>query len=139
MTTTNLPITRRMSYSQMRFACQTLPITIDSEHMLPYGRFGLWVPDKRLILIDRRLTWDAKRSVLVHELMHWSHNDGTYPLFTSQEETRARRETALFLIDPHLIHESAEAYEDNTWLMSEDLGIPETVIEDYRKLVLQAA
>ena len=138
MTTTELPITRSMSYSQMRFACQGLPVTIDSEHTLPSRRLGLWVPDRRLILIDSRLTWDAKRCVLVHELMHWSHGDGCYPPLKRQEERRTRRETALFLIDPVMVRLSAEAYEDDPWLMSEDLGVPETVVEDYRNLVLRA-
>ena len=53
------------------------------------------------ILIDRRITYTRKRCTLVHELVHWAHDDDTSKgCEGSRIERRCRRRTALLLIDP---------------------------------------
>ena len=70
----DLPIDRRMTYGAMRRAIIGLPVTVSSA-ILPDGLWGCYDDENRVILIDRRLTYTAKRCTLVHELLHWRHGD----------------------------------------------------------------
>lgn len=70
----DLPISRDMTYGAMRRAIVGLPVTVSSA-ILPNGLWGCYDNETRVILIDRRLTYTAKRCTLVHELLHWKHGD----------------------------------------------------------------
>ena len=70
----DLPIDRRMTYGAMRRAIIGLPVTVSSA-ILPDGLWGCYDNENNVILIDRRLTYTAKRCTLVHELLHWRHGD----------------------------------------------------------------
>ena len=88
-----------MTYGAMRRAIIGLPVTVSSA-ILPDGLWGCYDAATEVILIDRRLTYTAKRCTLVHELLHWRHGDTSCDhVARSREEHRARRETALTLID----------------------------------------
>ena len=58
-----------------------------------------------MILIDRRLTYTAKRCVLTHELLHWKHP------------------TELALLERMYEYE---------WQIADELNITTQVLEDYR-------
>lgn len=109
----DLPIDRRMTYGAMRRAITGLPVTVSSA-ILPNGLWGCYDNENRVILIDRRLTYAAKRCTLVHELLHWRHGDTGCSNDSSKLERRARRETALTLIDPLRYGMLEQMYEGNS-------------------------
>lgn len=84
----DLPIDRRMTYGAMRRAIVGLPVTVSSA-ILPDGLWGCYDASTDVILIDRRLTYTAKRCVLTHELLHWKHGDTGCSNDRSKQERRA--------------------------------------------------
>lgn len=132
--TTSLPdltIDRRMTYGAMRRAIIGLPVTVSSA-ILPDGLWGCYDAENHVILIDRRLTYAAKRCTLVHELLHWRHGDTGCSNDSSKLERRARRETALTLIDPLRYGMLEQMYEGNSWNISQELEVTQQVLGDFR-------
>lgn len=127
----DLPIDRRMTYGAMRRAIIGLPVTVSSA-ILPDGLWGCYDDENRVILIDRRLTYAAKRCTLVHELLHWRHGDTGCSNDSSKLERRARRETALTLIDPLRYGMLEQMYEGNSWSISQELEVTQQVLGDFR-------
>lgn len=127
----DLPIDRRMTYGAMRRAIVGLPVTVSSA-ILPNGLWGCYDNENRAILIDRRLTYAAKRCTLVHELLHWRHGDTGCSNDSSKLERRARRETALTLIDPLRYGMLEQMYEGNSWNISQELEVTQQVLGDFR-------
>ena len=127
----DLPIDRRMTYGAMRRAIVGLPVTVSSA-ILPDGLWGCYDDENRVILIDRRLTYAAKRCTLVHELLHWRHGDTGCSNDSSKLERRARRETALTLIDPLCYGMLEQMYEGNSWNISQELEVTQQVLGDFR-------
>lgn len=127
----DLPIDRRMTYGAMRRAIVGLPVTVSSA-ILPDGLWGCYDNENRVILIDRRLTYAAKRCTLVHELLHWRHGDTGCSNDSSKLERRARRETALTLIDPLRYGTLEQMYEGNSWNISQELEVTQQVLGDFR-------
>lgn len=127
----DLPIDRRMTYGAMRRAIIGLPVTVSSA-ILPNGLWGCYDNETRVILIDRRLTYAAKRCTLVHELLHWRHGDTGCSNDSSKLERRARRETALTLIDPLRYGMLEQMYEGNSWNISQELEVTQQVLGDFR-------
>lgn len=127
----DLPIDRRMTYGAMRRAIIGLPVTVSSA-ILPNGLWGCYDNENRVILIDRRLTYAAKRCTLVHELLHWRHGDTGCSNDSSKLERRARRETALTLIDPLRYGMLEQMYEGNSWNISQELEVTQQVLGDFR-------
>lgn len=127
----DLPIDRRMTYGAMRRAIISLPVTVSSA-LLPDGLWGCYDDENRVILIDRRLTYAAKRCTLVHELLHWRHGDTGCSNDSSKLERRARRETALTLIDPLRYGMLEQMYEGNSWNISQELEVTQQVLGDFR-------
>lgn len=127
----DLPIDRRMTYGAMRRAIVGLPVTVSSA-ILPDGLWGCYDDENRVILIDRRLTYAAKRCTLVHELLHWRHGDTGCSNDSSKLERRARRETALTLIDPLRYGMLEQMYEGNSWNISQELEVTQQVLGDFR-------
>ena len=88
-----LLVGRRMTYGEMRRAVLGLQVVVASA-ILPGDLMGCYDRRRDVILVDRRLTYRAKRCVLVHELVHWAHcDDGEHARGLC--EARARRETAI--------------------------------------------
>lgn len=127
----DLPIDRRMTYGAMRRAIIGLPVTVSSA-ILPDGLWGCYDNENNVILIDRRLTYTAKRCTLVHELLHWRHGDTGCSNDSSKLERRARRETALTLIDPLHYGMLEQMYEGNSWNISQELEVTQQVLGDFR-------
>lgn len=132
----DLPIDRRMTYGAMRRAIVGLPVTVSSA-ILPNGLWGCYDNENRVILIDRRLTYAAKRCTLVHELLHWRHGDTGCSNDSSKLERRARRETALTLIDPLRYGMLEQMYEGNSWNISQELEVTQQVLGDFRQVMAE--
>lgn len=84
-----------------------------------------------MILIDRRLTYTAKRCVLTHELLHWKHGDDGCANDRSKQERRCRTQTALLLVNPTELALLERMYEYE-WQIADELNITTQVLEDYR-------
>ena len=97
-----LPLSAHMSYGQMRMALYTVaPDLHVASARLPGKLDGIYCLATNTVLIDRRITYTRKRCTLVHELVHWAHDDDTSKgCEGSRIERRCRRRTALLLIDP---------------------------------------
>lgn len=132
----DLPIDRRMTYGAMRRAITGLPVTVSSA-ILPDGLWGCYDNENHVILIDRRLTYAAKRCTLVHELLHWRHGDTGCSNDSSKLERRARRETALTLIDPLHYGMLEQMYEGNSWNISQELEVTQQVLGDFRQVMAE--
>lgn len=127
----DLPIDRRMTYGAMRRAIVGLPVTVSSA-ILPDGLWGCYDASNSVILIDRRLTYTAKRCVLTHELLHWKHGDTGCSNDCSRQERRTRTQTALLLIDPIELAALERMYDDDLWSIADELNVTMQVLEDYR-------
>lgn len=129
----DLPVDRRMTYGQMRRAVLGLPVVVASA-ILPGNLMGCYDRRRDVILVDRRLTYRAKRCVLVHELVHWAHcDDGEYARGLC--EARARRETALTLIDPIEYALAERMFDGNPWAIADELDVTMQVLRDYRAVL----
>lgn len=129
----DLPVDRRMTYGEMRRAVLGLPVVVASA-ILPGNLMGCYDRRRDVILVDRRLTYRAKRCVLVHELVHWAHcDDGEYARGLC--EARTRRETALTLIDQGEFALAERMYEGNPWAIADELDVTMQVLRDYRAVL----
>lgn len=95
---------------------------------------GLYFDDMQLILIDRRLPYDAKKCVLVHELSHWAHGDADDAHY-GYCERRARMMAADALIDVDQFARAESMFDGDAFLMADELGVTCDVIDDYRELL----
>lgn len=133
----DFPVSRDMTYGDMRRATANLPIIIASAE-LPGDLWGIYSDKDKAIIIDRRLTYTAKRCTLVHELIHWWHGDADcYMAAKVKHERRTRAETARLLVDAHEYALAERMYGGNSWLMAQELDVTTQVLDDYRELVLE--
>lgn len=130
----DLPIDRRMTYGAMRRVIIGLPVTVSSA-LLPDGLWGCYDNETHVILIDRRLTYTAKRCTLVHELLHWRHGDTGCSNDCSRQEQRTRTQTALLLIDPIELAALERMYDDDLWSIADELNVTTQVLTDYRAML----
>ena len=86
-------------------------------------------------MIDRRLTYAAKRCTLVHELLHWKYGDDGCSNDRSRQERRTRTQTALLLIDPIELAALERMYDDDLWSIAEELNVTTQVLTDYRAML----
>ena len=133
----DLPISRDMSYGDMRRAAACLPVTISSA-ILPGSLWGCYDASNDVILIDRRLTYTAKRCTLVHELLHWRHGDDGCSSDRSKRERRVRRQTALMLVNPVELATLERMYDDDLWSIADELDVTMQVLEDYRRILAES-
>lgn len=100
------------------------------------GLAGLYDPVGHLIVLDETLSDHQRRCTLAHELVHARYNDrGCGTTYGAKAERRARRLTALRLIDP-IEYASAElAYDADPFLIAQTLGVTVQVVNDYRALL----
>ncbi|MFY1723585.1 ImmA/IrrE family metallo-endopeptidase [Bifidobacterium breve] len=130
----DLPIDRRMTYGAMRRAIIGLPVTVSSA-ILPDGLWGCYDGENNVILIDRRLTYAAKRCTLVHELLHWRHGDTGCSNNSSKLERRTRRQAAHLLIDPAELALAERMYDDDLWSIADELNVTMQVLTDYQAML----
>ena len=128
-------LTSTMTYGQMRCYTDSLDVTISSA-LLPEGMTGFYDEATRTILIDRGLTYCQKRCTLVHELIHWQHADTTRAgVYGSRIENRARRETALKLVDPVEYQAAETIYEGDPYQIACELDVTLQIIQDYQRIL----
>ena len=124
-----------MTYGQMRRYADTLNVTIGSA-LLPAGMTGFYDEATRTILIDRQLIYCQKRCTLVHELIHWQHADATRNgIFGARLERRARRETALKLVNPFEYQTAEAMYEGDPYQIACELDVTLQIIQDYQRIL----
>lgn len=117
-----------LNYGQsMYYAHDRIPVTLCPDLRLPRGMEGLYDPVTESVGLDRRLPWDTKRCVLVHELVHWAYGDadGTH-------EDRCRLMTARILIRPVEYMTAAAMYED-TYDIAMELNVTPAIIDDWQR------
>lgn len=123
-----------MTYGAMRRAIIDLPVTVSSA-ILPDGLWGCYDTTTGVILIDRRLTYTAKRCTLVHELLHWKYGDDGCSNDRSRQEQRTRTQTALLLIDPIELAALERMYDDDLWSIADELNVTMQVLTDYQAML----
>ena len=130
-----LPDLSRLTYGQMRNAILGLDVRVCSA-LLPDRTYGLYDESKRLILIDRRMTYTRKRCTLMHELVHWLHGDQTCTgVIGNRHERRTRLETARRLISP-LEYATAETiWDGKPGPIASELNVTQEIVEDYRSML----
>lgn len=125
-------------------------ITIDvlerqAEHMgvkvlesdIPGTNCGLYCERLNTIWLADWLNDRQRLCTLCHELVHAKYRDlGCGTRFGVKCERRARRETALTLIDTAAYSAAESVWDANSWRMACELGVTESVLQDYRTLVL---
>lgn len=129
----DLPISCDMTYGAMRRAIIGLPVTVSSA-ILPDGLWGCYDGENNVILIDRRLTYTAKRCTLVHELLHWKHGDTGCSNDRSRQERRTRTQTALLLVNPTELALLERMYEYESQI-ADELNVTTQVLTDYRAML----
>lgn len=130
-----LPDLSQLTYGQMRNAILGLDVRVCSA-LLPDRTYGLYDESKRLILIDRRMTYTRKRCTLMHELVHWLHGDTTCTgVIGNRHERRTRLETARRLISP-LEYATAETiWDGKPGPIASELNVTQEIVEDYRSML----
>lgn len=106
------------------------------ERRLPSGLCGFYYEPARLIVLDEKMPEFQRRCTLCHELVHARYRDtGCGAHYGIKAERRARRETALRLIDP-LEYASAETLcEGDAYRIACELDVTLQVVQDYRGLL----
>lgn len=125
-----LPVDTHLNYGPLRMQIYAmgLDVRVDSVDRLDGDLSGCYCERTRTILIDRRLSYTAKRCTLVHELVHWAHADAGCGV----RERRTRLETARLLIDPADYMLAEQVYEGDVWHIAEELNVTPQVVLDYR-------
>ena len=93
-----IPFDTHMNYGPMRMAIYSSGIDVTVESDILDNMWGCYSEANRVILIDRRLTYTAKKCVLIHELVHWLHADYQ----CGMHEQRTRLEAARLLVDSQI-------------------------------------
>lgn len=128
-----------MTIDELDMQAVTMGVRVDYRP-LPHGLMGLYDLQKSMIIIDSSLSERQTRSTLTHELVHAEYMDqGCSSVLGSRAELRARRLTALRLIQPEDYRQAEEAYEGNKYLMAKDLDVTVQVLEDYQKILMEGA
>lgn len=131
-----LPITRTMTYGQMRAAVSENTSLRVNSAKIPGDACGLYDESLQAIVIDIRMTYVSKKCALVHELFHWMHADDCCAgSIGGRAERRARKETAMFLISPDEYVIAEREYDGEIYLMACELDVTVDVLEDYRRLL----
>lgn len=100
------------------------------ERELPGGLCGLYYEPLRLIVLDPRLTDFQRRCTLTHELVHAQYHDSGCG---GKGERRARRETAMLLINPAEYALAERMYDGNPYQMAAELNVTVQIIHDYQQ------
>jgi hypothetical protein len=103
---------------------------------MPGTTCGLYCDRLRTIWLVDWLNDRQRLCTLCHELVHASYRDvGRGTQFSRKCERRARRETALTLIDPLSYGVAESVWDANSWQMASDLGVTMQVLGDYQQIL----
>ncbi len=110
------------------------------ERRLPNGLCGFYYEPARLIVLDETMPDFQRRCTLCHELVHARYHDaGCGTPYGAKAERRARRQTALRLIDP-VEYASAEMLCDgDAYRIACELDITLQVVKDYQDMLHDTA
>lgn len=123
----------RPNYGPLRMSLYRLaPSLMVCSDYLDGNLCGMYIDEVETIIVDRRLTMDVKRCVLVHELIHWARADDRCGI---RDEHMVRRMTAEALIDEHAYRRAEAMYEGCSALIAEELGVTQEIVEDYKMLL----
>lgn len=125
-----IPFDTHLNYGPMRMAIYQsgIDVTVESDEHLLNNAWGYYYEATHVILIDRRLTYTAKRCALVHELVHWAHGDNCCGL----NERRTRIETAKLLIDRQDYARAEKLHEGNIWGIADELNVTKNIVDNYQ-------
>ncbi len=130
-----LPDLHGVNYSEMRWIADSLGIRVSSAN-LPKGTNGLYRDTDQRILLELNMTYRQKRCALAHELMHWRRGDQTCSTREScRQERRARRDTAIALIDPVDYATAENVCDGDPSAIAEELEVTKQVLEDFRNML----
>ena len=106
------------------------------ERRLPNGLCGFYYEPARLIVLDETMPDFQRRCTLCHELVHARYHDaGCGTPYGAKAERRARRQTALRLIDP-IEYASAEMLCDgDAYRIACELDVTLQVVKDYQDML----
>lgn len=124
-----IPFDTHMNYGPMRMAIYSSGIDVTVESDILDNMWGCYSEANRVILIDRRLTYTAKKCVLIHELVHWLHADYQ----CGMHEQRTRLEAARLLVDSQKYRQAEQTYEGAPWLIASELDLTIQTITDYQQ------
>lgn len=127
-----------MGYEDLLAEALRLGVKVRERELSP-GRCGCYYEPTRLIIIDETLPDFARRCTLAHELAHARHHDRGCDPNGSKAERRARRETALRLINPTEYAIAEQMYEGDSFLIAQALDVTVQVVEDYKELLHNGA
>jgi Zn-dependent peptidase ImmA (M78 family) len=103
-----------------------------TERELEKDTCGLYIDFLHTIVIDEAMHAEQKKCTLCHEIIHARHRDYGCRTSGRRSEIRARRETALRLIDPVEYASAERVYGNDVFLIACDLGVTAQVVDDYR-------
>ena len=96
---------------------------------------ALYDDRKHIIYLSVGLNDRQKRCALAHELIHAKHHDtGRDP----KSEWRARKETALWLINPLDYANAERVYDGNTYAIAVQLDVTLQVLHDYQQILSES-
>lgn len=98
---------------------------------LPDDEMGRWVPDRKTILLDDRLSQAERRCTLVHEMVHHLNGDhpGLEPELEAAQE-RACHERAARLLIPIRALAEALVWSEHADEIAEELWVDEATFWD---------
>lgn len=103
------------------------------ERRLPGGLCGVYYELTKLIVLDESLPDFQRRCTLCHELIHARYHDsGCGTAYGVKAERRARRETALRLIDLVEYASAEMPCDGDAYRIACELDVTLQVVEDYR-------
>lgn len=103
---------------------------------IPGTTCGLYCDRLSTIWLADWLNDRQRLCALCHELVHARYHDvGCGTQFSRKFERRARRETALTLIDPMAYGLAESIWDADAWHMAGDLGVTMQVLTDYRQIL----
>ncbi|MCI1219136.1 MAG: ImmA/IrrE family metallo-endopeptidase [Bifidobacterium sp.] len=107
------------------------------ERPLRNGLCGFYFDRMRTVVIDGNMLEFQKRCTLCHELAHARYLDANCRgTAETKTELRARRYTALRLIDQVEYASAENVYEGDVYLIACELDVTLQVINDYQRLAL---
>ena len=123
----------RPNYGPLRMALyKVAPTLMVCSDYLAGDLCGAYIDEVETIIVDRRLTMDVKKCVLVHELMHWARADDRCGI---RDELMVRRMPAEALIDEHSYRSAESMYEGCSALIADELSVTQEIVEDYKMLL----
>lgn len=126
----------RPNYGPLRMSLYRLaPSLMVCSDYLDGNLCGMYIDEVETIVIDRRLTLDVKKCVLVHELVHWARGDSQCGGY---QEVKVRQMAAEVLIDRKRYAQVEYMYEGCSALMAEELGVTQEVVVDYRNYLAKS-